>query len=88
MTIIVVDPSDVANVTLTWDNLGTTTISSVSYTTPQQGVTVTAVSNTTTTTTFRVSTMLHGRTYQILASATLSTGEVLNRHVVLRCFHG
>jgi hypothetical protein len=85
--VIVLDPSDQANVTVTWDNLGSATISSVSYTAPV-GLTVTAQGNTPTTSTFRVSGLAHGLTYQVEAQATLSSGEVLNRNIPIRGFNG
>lgn len=84
---IVLDPSDVVNVTVTWENLGSATILSVSYTAPV-GLTVTSQGNTTTTSTFRVSGLVHGLTYQIEAQATLSSGETLNRNIPVRGFNG
>lgn len=84
---IVLDPSDVANVTVTWDNLGSATIASVTYTAPA-GVTVTAQGNTTITSTFRISGLAHAMTYQVEAQAVLSTGETLNRNIAVRGFNG
>lgn len=84
---IVLDPSDVVNVTVTWENLGSATILSVSYTAPV-GLTVTSMGNTTTTSSFRVSGLAHGLTCQIEAQATLNSGETLNRNIPIRGFNG
>lgn len=84
---IVLDPSDTVNVTVTWDNLGTATILSVTYSAPV-GLAVTNMGNTTTTSTFRVSGLVHGLTYQIEAQASLSSGETLNRNIPVRGFNG
>lgn len=84
---IVLDPSDVVNVTITWENLGVATIASVAYTAPA-GLTVTGQGNTSTTSSFRISGMAHGLTYQVEAQATLSSGETLNRNVPIRAFNG
>lgn len=84
---IVLDPSDVVNVTITWENLGVATIASVAYTAPA-GLTVTGQGNTSTTSAFRISGMAHGLTYQVEAQATLSSGETLNRNVPIRAFNG
>lgn len=84
---IVLDPSDVVNVTVTWENLGVATITSVAYSAPA-ALTVTGQGNTATTSSFRVSGLSHGQTYQIEAQATLSSGETLNRNVPIRGFNG
>lgn len=84
---IVLDPSDIVNVTVTWENLGTATILSVTYSAPV-GLTVTNMGNTTTTSTFRVSGLVHGLTYQVEAQASLSSGETLNRNIPVRGFNG
>lgn len=84
---IVLDPSDIVNVTVTWENLGSATILSVSYTAPV-GLTVTGMGTTATTSTFRVSGLSHGQTYQVEAQATLTSGETLNRNIPIRGFNG
>lgn len=84
---IVLDPSDAVNVTLTWDNLGGATLASVTYTAPG-GLTVTNLGNTATTSTCRISGLSHGLTYQVEAQATLSSGETLNRNVPIRGYNG
>jgi hypothetical protein len=50
-----------------------------------QGVTGTGSG---TVSTVRVSGMVHGRTYQLEATATLSTGETLTRPVTIVAFDG
>lgn len=87
MSIILLDPSDSANVTITWDDLGTATLSSVTYTAPA-GITITPGVVASPNSTFRITGMVHGRTYQVEAQATLSTGEVLNRNLPIRAFNG
>lgn len=87
MAMITLDPSDNANVTLTWDNLGSATVSTVSYSAPA-GVTITPGTVTSPNSTFRITGLVHGRTYQVEAQATLSSGEVLNRNVPIRAFNG
>ena len=41
-----------------------------------------------TTSTVRISGGTHGRTYQVMAAATMSTGEIINRPLVLTVFNG
>jgi hypothetical protein len=87
MTIVRLDPSDSANVAITWSGLGAATISSVAYT-AIPGVTLTPQGVNGSVSTVRVSGLVHGRTYQLEATATLSTGETLNRNVPIRAFNG
>lgn len=84
---LVFDSADSANASIDWGGLGNATIASVSYT-PIAGVTMTPQGINGTVSTVRLSGLVHGRTYQLEASATLSTGEILNRNVPVRCFNG
>ena len=87
MSIITLDPGDAASVSIEWTDLGAATVSSVAYT-AISGVTMTPQGVSGSVSTVRLSGLVHGRTYQLEASATLSTGEVLNRNVPVRCFNG
>ena len=85
--VVVLDPSDSADLVISWDDIGSATLSSVTYPaiaglTLQAGTIVGATSR------VRVSGLAHGRTYQIEAQATLSTGEILNRNIAVRAFNG
>jgi hypothetical protein len=81
------DPNDSANVSITWTDLGNATLASVAYT-AIPGVTLTPQGVNGSVSTVRVSGLVHGRTYQLEATATLSTGETLNRNVPIRAFNG
>lgn len=87
MSILTLDSSDSANVSIEWTDLGNASVASVAYT-AIAGVTMTPQGINGTVSTVRLSGLVHGRTYQLEASATLSTGEVLNRNVPVRCFNG
>ena len=84
---ITLDSADSANVSISWTDLGSATLSSVTYT-AIAGVTMTPQGINGNVSTVRLSGLVHGRTYQLEASATLSTGEILNRNVPVRCFNG
>jgi hypothetical protein len=84
---ITLDPSDSANVSIEWTDLGNATLASVAYT-AIPGVTLTPQGVNGAVSTVRVSGLVHGRTYQLEATATLSTGETLNRNVPIRAFNG
>lgn len=85
--IIRLDSGDSANVAINWTDLGSATVTSVSYT-PVAGLTLTPQGISGTVSTVRMSGMTHGQIYALEAAATLSTGEVLNRNVAVRCFNG
>jgi hypothetical protein len=85
--IIHLDPNDSANVSISWTDLGNATLSSIAYT-PISGVTLTPQGVSGNVSTVRVSGLTHGQVYALEAQATLSTGEILNRNVTLRCFNG
>lgn len=85
--IIRLDPGDSANVSITWTDLGAATVSSVAYT-PIAGVTLTPQGIAGNVSTVRMSGLVHGQIYALEAAATLSTGEVLNRNISVRCFNG
>lgn len=84
---ITLDPADAANVSINWTDLGSATLVSVAYT-AIPGVTLTSQGVAGATSTVRVSGLVHGRTYQLEATATLSTGETLNRNIPIRAFNG
>lgn len=84
---IVLDAADSANVSIEWTDLGSATLSGVTYT-PIAGLTMTPQGVSGNVSTVRLAGLVHGRTYQLEASATLSTGEILNRNVPVRCFNG
>jgi hypothetical protein len=81
------DPSDSANVSIQWTELGSASVVSVSYT-PVSGLTLTAQGISGSISTVRMSGMTHGQIYALEATATLSTGETLNRNVSVRAFNG
>jgi len=85
--IIHLDSADSANVSINWTDLGNATVSSVSYT-PISGLTLTPQGVTGSVSTVRISGMTHGQIYALEATATLSTGETLNRNVSIRAFNG
>lgn len=85
MSILLKNPSDNIDFSMTWNNIGTATLSAVVHTVPS-ALTLVSESNTTTTSTVRVSGATHGKTYQIKAVATLSTGRTLARDFTLRVF--
>lgn len=87
MSVIVFDPGDSANISITWDNLGPGAVVSVAYT-PITGLTITPQSVIANVSTVRISGLKHGLTYQLEAIATLNTGEILNRNIPLRGFNG
>lgn len=84
---MILDSSDSANVSIEWTELGSGQLLSVTYN-PIAGVTMTPQGINGSVSTVRLSGLVHGRTYQLEAWATLSTGEVLNRNVPVRCFNG
>jgi hypothetical protein len=87
MSVIVLDPGDSANISIQWQNLGVGSVSSVSYA-PITGLTITPQSVINNVSTVRLSGLKNGATYQLEASATLNTGEVLNRNIPIRGFNG
>jgi hypothetical protein len=86
-SIVQFEPSDNANIAVTWSGLGAATISSMTYA-PITGLTITGQSISGSTTTVRVSGASHGTMYHLDCAATLSTGETVSRTVALRCFNG
>lgn len=85
--IIRLDPGDSANVSINWTDLGNATLASVAYT-PITGLTLTPQGINGSVSTVRMTGLVHGQIYALEAQATLSTGEVLNRNVSVRCFNG
>lgn len=81
------DPGDSIDYLMTWDGLGAATLSSVTHTAPSP-LTKVSESNTTTTSTVRVSGGVHGATYSIVGTATLNTGRTLIRSFPLRVYTG
>lgn len=89
MTIGLIDPGDNVRFDLDWtDELDDgVTLSAVTHTVPSP-LTKVSESVTSSNSYVRISGAVHGYTYLIEASATLSTGETLNRQFPLRCFNG
>lgn len=89
MSVVLIDPSDSVVVEIDWSDalVAGVTLSAVTHSLPSPLVKV-AESNDTDSSSVRVSGALHGATYLVEASATLSTGETLNRQFPLRCFNG
>lgn len=85
--VIVLDSADSADLVVSWEDIGSATISDVTYA-PIAGVTLAPGAIVGATSKVRLSGLLHGRTYQIEAQATLSTGEILNRNLAVRAFNG
>lgn len=85
MSVLLKNPSDNIDFTMTWANIGTATISSVAHTVPSS-LTLVSESSAASTSTVRVSGATHGRTYQVKGVATLSTGRTLARDFTLRVF--
>lgn len=84
-----IDPGDDATFQMDWSDAlaDGVTLSSVSHSVPAPLVKVTETTSSPMSY-VRVSGAQHGQTYLVEASATLSTGEVLNRQFPLRCFNG
>jgi len=80
-------PGDSIDFQMTWANISPATLSSVTHTVPTD-VSKVSESNTTTTSTVRVSGAKHGKVYQIVGTATLSSGRTLERTFPLTCFYG
>ena len=89
MTVLLVDPGDSIVLEMDWsDSLADgVTISGVTHSVPLP-LTKVSESDDSPSSFVRVSGAVHGQTYLIEASATLSTGETLNRQFPLRCFNG
>lgn len=85
--IIRLDSADSANVSINWTDLGGASLSSVTYA-GIAGLTLTPQGISGSTSTVRMAGMVHGQIYALEAAATLSTGEILNRNVSVRCFNG
>jgi len=83
MSVLLKNPGDDIDFSMTWGNLGAATISSVIHTAPN-GLTKISESNTTTTSTVRLSGATHAQTYNVKATATLDTGRTLVRTFPLR----
>ncbi len=87
--LVLMDPEGSATVTLSWEELGSSTLSTVAHEAPSplvvsnQGVNAGAG-----TSSCKVSGMVHGRTYQLLARATLSNGDVVPKVATIRAFRG
>ena len=85
--IIRLDSADSANVSISWADLGAATIQSVTYSS-NPSLTLTPMGVSGTVSTVRLAGLTHGAMYALEAAATLSTGEILNRNVSVRCFNG
>lgn len=83
MSVLLKNPGDNIDYTMTWASIGASTISSVVHSVPTD-LTIVSESNTTTTSTVRLSGATHGKTYNVKGTATLSTGRTLARTFPLR----
>lgn len=83
--IILFDPSDSAVVTFDWTDVlpSATTVSSATHTVPSP-LTKVSESNTTNTSSVKISGAVHGGRYMVEGQATLSNGEVLNRQFEIK----
>ena len=83
--IILFDPSDAAIITFDWADVltGSVTVSSVTHSVDSPLAKLNE-SNTTTTSSVKVSGALHGGLYMVSGQATLSNGEVINRQFPVR----
>jgi hypothetical protein len=83
------NPLDSGNYTAEWEDAVPSggSIASVVHTVPD-GLTKVSEGVDGTTSTVRISGGVHGRTYMVQAAATMSTGEVINRPLVLTVFNG
>jgi hypothetical protein len=85
MSVLLKNPGDSIDFTMTWSNIGAATVSSVTHTVDAaSGLVVVSESNTTTTSTVRLSGASNGMTAQVKGTATLSTGRTLVRTFPLR----
>lgn len=85
MGVMLKNPSDSIDYTMEWNNLDGATLSSVTHTVESSsGLTVVGQSNTTSTSTVRLSGGSHGGTYNIKGTATLNNGRTLVRNFTLR----
>jgi hypothetical protein len=80
-------PGDSIDFLMTWDGIAPATLTSVTHTVPSD-LSKVSESNTTTTSTVRVSGGVHGQVYSIKGTATLNTGRTLERTFPLRMFYG
>lgn len=80
-------PGDSIDFQMTWDGISPATLSSVTHTVPSD-LTKVSESNTTTTSTVRVSGGVHAQLYSIKGVATLNTGRTLERTFPLRMLFG
>jgi len=88
-SVLLHNPSDSGNYTAEWEDAIPTggSISSVVHTVPT-GLTKVSEGVDGTTSTVRISGGTHGKTYAVLAAATMSTGEIINRPLTLTVFNG
>jgi hypothetical protein len=88
MTIAIFDPTDSALQSFDWTDAlpDGVTVSSVTHSV-ESPMTVLSESNTTTTSSAKLSGAAHGGYYMVSASATLSNGEVINRQFPIRGFN-
>lgn len=83
MSVLLKNPADNIDYQMTWNNIGSATLSNVTHSVPS-GLTIESESNTTTTSTVRLSGAEHGKTYNVVGTALLSTGRTLVRTFPLR----
>lgn len=85
MSVLLKNPGDSIDYTMTWSNIGAATLSTVVHSVDAtSGLVVVSETNATTTSTVRLSGATHGGTYAVKGTATLSTGRTLVRDFTLR----
>ena len=88
-TILLHNPADSGSYAADWTDAlpDGGTLATVAHTMPT-GLTLVSQSNNDDTSSVRISGGVHGRTYRVMAAATMSNGEVINRPLVLTVFNG
>lgn len=85
MSVMLKNPGDSIDFTMTWSNIGSATVTGAVHSVDAtSGLTIVSESNTTTTSTVRLSGANHGGLYNVKGTATLSTGRTLVRNFSLR----
>ena len=90
MSVVSLDPSDSATVSIEWNGLSTSTITSVTYSLPSPlAYTNAGINNENNPpiTNLTISGAEHGQSYMCEAQVVLNTGEILNRQFLVKGFN-